>query len=163
LPHWVAKTRCEGQMSEAVPGGFRLLKLPRNGFIDLCGPMYGRYADQKFVLGFRVEARHCNPAKMCHGGMLLTLADMSMLIGSNLQTGMNRYLLTVNLSSDFLAPAPLDSWIEGRVEVLKVTPNLLFAQGTLSIEQAPIARINGIFKPVGEPAPNVGPDAFFAD
>jgi uncharacterized protein (TIGR00369 family) len=139
------------------------MKLVENGFIDLCGPLYGHWseADRRFVLGLRVEARHCNPAQMCHGGMLLTLADMTMLLGSNLQNALGRYLVTVNLASDFIAPAPKGAWIEGRVDVLRATRNLLFAQGSLSVGDTLVARINGIFKPTGEPKPDFSPDAYF--
>jgi len=149
--------------AEPVPAGFRRLNLVENGFIDLCGPLYGRWADGRFTMGLRVEQRHCNPGGTCHGGMLLTLADMTMLIGSNLQAGLSRYLVTINLATDFIAPAPRGAWIEGRVDVLRASKNLLFAQGSLSVEDGIVARISGIFKPTGEPNERFALPAYFAE
>ncbi|HMN82707.1 MAG TPA: PaaI family thioesterase [Burkholderiaceae bacterium] len=147
-----------------IPEGFRRLHLPTNPFIEMCGPLYGRITDDgQFVMGLLVQKQHCNPGGMCHGGMMMTLADMTMLLGTNVQTGLNRYLLTVNLTTDFLAPAPLGSWIEGRVQVLRRTRNLVFSQGVLSVPEGPAARISGIFKPVGDELDRFRPDRFFAN
>ena len=146
-----------------IPDDFHRLNLPANPFIELCGPLYGRRDGERLVVGLRVRPQHCNPGKVCHGGMLMTLADMALLLSTNVQTGMNSYLLTVQLSTDFLAPAPLGSWIESRVEVLRQTRNLLFSQGLLSIDGTPIARISGLFKPL--PGERGGPrrEPLFAD
>jgi uncharacterized protein (TIGR00369 family) len=145
----------------SIPADFRRLHMAVNPFIDLNGPLYGRWADGVFTLGFRVESRHCNPAMSCHGGMIMTLADMTMLIGCNLQGTLNQYLLTVNLTTDFLGPANEGVWIEGRCDVLRASKNMVFSQGMLSVEGQPIARINGIFKPTGVPNSKPGPSTFF--
>ena len=133
-----------------IPADFRLLKMPANPFIDFNGPLYGRWAEQRFTLGLRIEPRHCNPGQTCHGGMIMTLADMTMLIGCNLQGSIPQYMLTVSLSVDFLGPAKNGDWIEGRCEVLRASKNMVFSQGLLSVDGTLIARINGIFKPTGE-------------
>src|SRR6185437_6901924 len=84
--------------------------------------------DNFFLLGFRVEERHCNPAKICHGGMLMTFADMQLPFGIRLQALSDPgFLPTVSLSAEFMAPAPLGSWVQGRTDVLKTTRNLAFA------------------------------------
>ena len=83
-----------------IPPGFARLALRPAGFIDANGPLYGRMDEGKFVLGFPVEDRHCNPFGLCHGGMLATLADILLVSGSNLQARLSSFLLTVNLSCD---------------------------------------------------------------
>jgi uncharacterized protein (TIGR00369 family) len=133
-----------------IPDGFRPMKLAPNPFIELVGPLYGRVDDGALTVGFPVRARSCNPAGMCHGGMLCTLADLTLILCSNVQTGMGRYFTTVSLNTDFLAPAPRGSWIEGRAQVLRVTRSLVFTQGVLSVDGAPVLRANAIFKPIGE-------------
>jgi acyl-coenzyme A thioesterase PaaI-like protein len=103
--------------------------------------------EDHLLLGFRVEMRHCNPGSVCHGGMLATFGDMLLPIAARFQAKMDMgFLPTVNLSCDFLAPAPLGSWVEGRADALKVTKNLLFAQGLATADGAPVLRANGIFK-----------------
>lgn len=133
-----------------IPDGFRPMKLAPNPFIELVGPLYGRLDGADLVVGFPVRRHNCNPAGMCHGGMLCTLADLTLILCSNVQTGMGRYFTTVSLNTDFLAPAPQGSWIEGRAQVLRVTRSLVFTQGTFAVDGGVVLRANAIFKPVGE-------------
>lgn len=133
-----------------IPEGFRPLRLGANPFIELVGPLYGRLDGDDLVVGFPVQRRNCNPAGVCHGGMLSTLADLTLILCSNVQTGLGRYFTTVSLNSDFLAPAPEGCWIEGRAQVLRVTRSLVFTQGTLAVDGGVVLRANAIFKPVGE-------------
>jgi hypothetical protein len=56
------------------------------------------------------------------------------------------FLPTVNLACDFLAPAPLGAWVEGRAELVTRTRNLLFAQGIAAADGVTCLRANGIFK-----------------
>jgi len=144
-----------------VPEGFRRLQLPRNPYIEANGPLYGRLEGKAFVLGFRCERKHGNPLGMCHGGMLMTLADMLLLLGANIQERIGRFLVTVHLATDFIGAVPEGAWLEGRVQVLKTTRSLLFTQGTMTVEGAPVARVSAILKPTGEHDPHYSPDRYF--
>lgn len=135
----------------SIPSDFRRLPMPANPFIDANGPLYGRMRDGQFTLGLLVETRHCNPGNMLHGGMVSTLADMTLLFVCMMQGNVNRFLVTVNMTTDFLAAAKPGDWVEGTGSVLRASKNFVFAQGLLSVQGQPIARINGIFKPTGEP------------
>ncbi len=133
-------------MTADIPEGFAPFKFAM-GFIGANGPLYGKWHDNHLLLGFRVEERHCNPGQVCHGGMLATFADMCLPIAARFQARMDMgFLPTVNLTCDFLAPAPLGAWVEGRAEAIKVTKNLLFAQGSATADGKPVLRANGIFK-----------------
>ena len=137
-------------MNAPIPHGFVQLQLRPNPYIDACGPLYGRREGEALCLGLRVERRHCNPAGSCHGGMLTTLSDMLLVLGASAQTGLSRYMLTVSLSCDFIAPALEGSWIEGRLQVLRSTRSLVFCQGSLQADGALVLRLSGIAKPSGE-------------
>ena len=129
-----------------IPAGFLPLKLSM-GFLEAAGPLYGKWADERLVLGFRVEFRHCNPGSVAHGGMLATFADMLLPIAARFQSAAELgFLPTVNLTCDYLAPAPLGSWVEGRADLVKTTRNLLFAQGLATADGEPVLRANGLFK-----------------
>ena len=104
--------------TSAIPDGFAIMRMPANPFIDGIGPLYGRLEDDRFVMGIRVEQRHCNPGGTCHGGMIMTLSDMLLLMGSNIEGRVNRYFTTVNVTCDFIAPAPMGAWIEGRMQAV---------------------------------------------
>ncbi len=129
-----------------IPEGFRKISFARNPFVEVNGPLYAKVDKGKFIIGIRIEPRHCNPMDRCHGGMLLTICDMVLAIGSNFQAELHQFLPTVNLTCDFLAPAPVGTWLEGRVEVLRTTRNLVFSQAILTADGTPVARANGIFK-----------------
>jgi uncharacterized protein (TIGR00369 family) len=133
-------------VTDDVPPGFAPLGI-RMGFLESNGPLYHRWANDRVTLGFRVGARHCNPGNVCHGGMLATFADMLLPIAARLQSKTEMgFLPTINLICDFLAPAPLGSWVEGQADGIKATRNLLFAQGLATADGNPCLRANGIFK-----------------
>jgi uncharacterized protein (TIGR00369 family) len=147
-----------------VPEGFRPLRLPTSGFLEANGPFHARWDGSRFVLGMRIEARHCNAGGACHGGMVATLCDMLLTIGSNIQSGQSRFLPTVSMTCDFMAPAQEGAWLEGRLEVLRVTRNLLFASGLLETAgDGPIARTSGVLKVGGAADPRFAPERYFAN
>lgn len=137
---------CATAVTDEVPPGFAPLGI-RMGFLESNGPLYLKWADEKVTLGFRVGQRHCNPGNVCHGGMLATFADMLLPIAARLQSREEMgFLPTVNLTCDFLAPAPLGSWVEGQAQAVRATRNLLFAQGLATADGTVCLRANGIFK-----------------
>ena len=108
-------------------------------------------------LGFRVEPRHTNPMGICHGGMLASFCDMLLPIcvhRKSAEVG-QRFLPTVSLQLDYLAPVPLGAWVEGEAEVLTVTRAMVFAQGLVRADGVPAVRCSGVFK-IG---PRFGDDA----
>jgi uncharacterized protein (TIGR00369 family) len=136
-----------------APDGFIPLNSGRNPFVDSVGPLWVHREEGRagrLVMGIRIEPRHCSPSGFCHGGMLLTLADMLVVMGTSVQTGINRFMTTVSLSSDFLAAVPQGAWIEGRLEILRTTRTLIFCQGLFRVDGDPVLRVDGIVKPIGE-------------
>ena len=134
----------------AVPEGFHARRFG-DGFIGVNGPLYARRTDAGLQLGFRVERRHCNPMGICHGGMMATFCDMLMPLSAHALSDVgNRFLPTINLQIDYLAPARLGAWVQGEADLLKATRSLVFAQGLVTADGAPCARVSGIFK-IGPP------------
>ena len=79
--------------------------------------------------------------------MLATFADMLLPITAHIQNpGKLGFLPTVNLTCDFLAPAPLGAWVEGQAEIVTKTRNLLFAHGLATADGTPCLRFNGVYK-----------------
>ncbi len=138
-----------------VPAGF-VAQAMGGGFIGVNGPLYLRHvlgsAPALVTLGFRVEARHCNPMGNCHGGMLASFSDMvlPMSIHRKAPEVGYKFLPTISLQLDYLAPAPLGAWVQGEAEVLRVTRSMVFAQGLVTADGVPAVRISGIFK-IGKP------------
>lgn len=147
-------------MDAPIPEGFRRIEFAPNPFLERVGPMYARFRDGEFVLGFRVEDGHCNPAGTCHGGMMSTLADMLLILAAAAQADIKRYMTTVSLNTDFVGAAGAGAWLEGRAQVVRVTRSLVFAQGVMTSSGEAVFRASGILKPIGEPDPSLGAQRF---
>ncbi|MDQ6638295.1 MAG: PaaI family thioesterase [Pseudomonadota bacterium] len=134
-----------------IPEGFRAREFG-GGFIAVNGPLYARRNDAGIQLGFRVEARHCNPMGICHGGMMATFCDMLLPISAHVlseEIG-RRFLPTINLQIDYLAASPLGAWVQGEAQLLRATRSLVFMQGLVQADGTTVARVSGIFK-IGPP------------
>ncbi len=98
-------------------------------------------------LGFRVGPLHVNPGHACHGGMLSTFADILISNAAHYQTDIPRaFLPTISLQTDFMAPAPLGSWVQGQADVLKVTAGMVFSQGLITADGVLAVRCSGVFR-----------------
>ncbi len=128
------------------PEGF--VEAPIGGaFATHNGPLYARWHDDRLLVGFRVDQRHVNPGNNCHGGMLGLFADILISTAAQYQADIPRqFLPTISLQLDFLAGAPLGSWVEGRADILKVTKNLVFSQGIICSDGQPVVRASGVFR-----------------
>ena len=150
-------------MTTEIPEGFRALNLPRNPFIEANGPLYGRTDEGAFIMSFRCEQKHCNPMMVCHGGMMATLADMLLLLGTTFQAKLDQFLLTVSLDVDFVAPVKQGDWLEGRAAVLRAGKSIIFTEGRMTVEGTTVARVNAILKPSGRPLADFSPGRYFAE
>jgi uncharacterized protein (TIGR00369 family) len=111
------------------------------------GPLFARWHEGRLQLGFRVGPTHVNPGNACHGGMLGTFADILISTAAQYQTDIPRqFLPTVSLQMDFMAPAPLGSWVQGEAEILKVTKSLIFSQGLVRAGGTTVLRTSGVFR-----------------
>ena len=71
---------------------------------------------------------------------------MAMPMGVIYQENINRFLPTISLTTDFLAPVPLDAWLEARTDVLRVTRSMVFAQCLVQADGVTAVRASGVFK-----------------
>lgn len=141
-----------------IPAGFRPMPIPGE-FMRVNGPLYVVREGDRVRCGFRVEERHTNPMRICHGGMMASFCDMllPMTAFRTCEAVKGRFLPTISLQVDYLAPAPLGAWVEGEAQVLRTTRSLVFMQGLVSADGEAVARVSGVFK-IGPPF-NQPPDA----
>ena len=105
----------------------------------------------EFVMGFRVHPHMCNPAGGLHGGMMMTVSDLVGTMGGGTLVGLRKFLPTVSMTFDFVAPAQRGDWVEGRAEVVHQTRSLLFTEISLTVGDNRILRASQIAKiPSGE-------------
>lgn len=126
-----------------VPAGFERIDLGQ-GFDRCFGPVYLHQDGGR--LGFRVASHHLNPVGGCHGGAMATFADMQIAAvrpGLGTEAG---HMPTINLSVDYLAPAPPGSWVEAAVSLVKLTRTLAFTQALITADGELVARTTGIYR-----------------
>jgi acyl-coenzyme A thioesterase PaaI-like protein len=131
-------------MDSAAPIGFEALDLGP-GFAQAFGPVYVRRATSS--LGFRVAPCHLNPVGVCNGGAMATFADMQ--IAAVIKSGPGTapgHQPTISLSVDYLAPAPVDAWVEAAVMLVKRTRTLIFTQALITANGDPVARSTAIYR-----------------
>ena len=129
-----------------APEGFAPVRMG-GAFASHNGPLFARWHDSRLQMGFRVGPLHVNPGHSCHGGMLVTVADILISSAAQYQTDIPRtFLPTISLQTDFMGPAPLGCWVQGQAEILKVTQRLIFSQGLLSVDGQAILRASGVFR-----------------
>jgi uncharacterized protein (TIGR00369 family) len=129
-----------------APPGFQIVDIG-GVFASHNGPLFGRWTDSRLQLGFRVGPLQVNPGNACHGGMLSTFADILLSCAAHYQTDIPRtFLPTISLQLDFIAAAPLGSWVQGQADILRVTRNLIFSQALIHADGTLALRTSGVFK-----------------
>ncbi|MDP6345992.1 MAG: PaaI family thioesterase, partial [Alphaproteobacteria bacterium] len=126
------------------PDGYRPFPM-QSEFARICGPVhYKRLPDGRFVNGFWTRAEHDNTSRVAHGGVLYTFADDFM--GRTASAKGRRYTATVAMSVEYLAPGPLDTWLEGHAEVTGVDGDFAFVRGRVVHGERLILTADGIWR-----------------
>ena len=146
-------------LDDRPPDGFLRIDFdrdrPETTFNSHIGTLYAKRGAKgtrdEFVLGFRVHQHMCNPAGGLHGGMMMTVADLVGTMGGGTLVGLRKFLPTVSMTFDFVAPARVGDWVEGRAEVVRQTRSLLFTNIYLTVGEEKFLRASQIAKiPSGE-------------
>jgi len=140
--------------SDQPPEGFLRIDFDRGRsdptFNTHIGALYVKRGEKgtrdTFVMGFRVHPHMCNPAGGLHGGMMMTVADLVGAMGGGSLAGIRKFLPTVNMTFDFVAPAQVGDWVEGRPELVRATRSLLFTNIYLTVGETKILRASSICK-----------------
>jgi uncharacterized protein (TIGR00369 family) len=134
----------EGVVPATPPAGFELMRKGL-GFIDALAPLYRKDSTEESVFGIVVAAQHANSMGICHGGVLMTLADIVAATGVNLARGEKAGSPTINLSMDFIAAAKEGEWLEGIAQTVNLRRRFGFCSGELRTPRRTVATFSGTF------------------
>ena len=113
------------------------------------GPFFEREVEGNSVCrGFRVSEKHINAGGVCHGGMLMTFADI--LIAAAVLKVTSPPFVTIRLATDFVGPAPLGSWVEGVAEAVTVKDGFATITGTIKADKVVSATVSSVFRCLGK-------------
>lgn len=131
-------------VQDKVPDGF--VPLPEGlGFTDNLKPCYRRLQDEELRFGLVVQRQHANSMGICHGGALMTLADIAAASWANMARGVIAGAPTINLSMDFIAAAKQGQWIEAQLEGVTLKRLFGFSRGVIVNSKGVVARFNATF------------------
>lgn len=125
------------------PEGFQPI-ISENPFGQAVGPIFEKKEKDAWVRGFRIEEKHTNRAKIAHGGALMTFADI--ILATAVWEELQAPFVTIQMESQFVSPARIGDWVEGRAAITKRTKDLVFVNGLLSAAEKPVLSVSGIFK-----------------
>jgi uncharacterized protein (TIGR00369 family) len=112
------------------------------------GPVWEQGEKGARRFGLRVDVRHVNMRGVIHGGMLMTFADAA--LGQAAWDACDHApCVTLNMQSQFLAPAKAGDWIEVAPVLTRRTRSLIFLRGDFTIDGAPIYSVSSVWKILG--------------
>lgn len=130
--------------TDAIPPGFE--PIPRGlGFTDTLQPIYRRVDDEGISIGLLVDEQHLNMMGICHGGVLMTLADVAAASGVNHARGEVGGSPTINLSLDFINGGRRGEWLQADTSAVTVKRRFGFCNGLITSSRGIVARFNGTF------------------
>ena len=129
------------KMIETAPPGFELV--PKGlGYIDTLQPVYRKVEGGSAIFGLVVGTQHSNTMGTCHGGVLMTLADITAATSANLAHGVAAGSPTIHLSIDFIASARQGEWLQAKAEHVSVKRRFGFSSGGIYNRAGAVARFS---------------------
>lgn len=135
----------------ACPEGYEPL-FRTSPFLDATGPYFYKKLDKGFTVALRVLEKHTNASGTIHGGLVATLADVSLGYFTAMSQTPPLRMMTTNLSIDFVGAAKVGEWVESHVSIVKVGSRLAFANALITSNEAPIASTTAVFLVIGQAA-----------
>ncbi len=125
------------------PEGFEPID-PTLGFGARNGPIFEKVDGENWARGFRVLEKHMNKGKICHGGMLMTFAD---IVAARAVHEVAEFpFVTMNLTTNFVNIGALGCWVEGHARAIAKGKSVAFVEGEITSGDTVIMTFSGMFK-----------------
>ncbi|HTP78593.1 MAG TPA: PaaI family thioesterase [Rhizomicrobium sp.] len=134
-------------MTPAPPPGFTLTRLI-DPFELHIGPVYEKGEKGARTFALLIDERHVNMRGVIHGGMLMTFADAS--LGQAAWDACDHAnCVTLNMQTQFLAPAKAGDLIEVTPVLTRRTRSLIFLRGDYLVRGEAIFTASSVWKILG--------------
>jgi uncharacterized protein (TIGR00369 family) len=118
-------------------------------FVHFCGIEPVSSEPGRTRLRVKLQDHHMNQLKIAHGGLTLTLLDVT--LGTAARSIMESAVMTLDMQTQFISPGRGTLVSEGRV--LKAARTVVFVEADVHDEEGTlVAKATGIFKPAGKRA-----------
>lgn len=120
---------------------------PVDPFENRAGPFFwAQLPDGTHHFIIAAAERHCNSHGIVHGGLLMTMIDLTLVITAKSTPG--EQLVTVSLNSEFISSARKGDIIEARGELLRRTRSLSFVRGQVTCGERTLLAASAVLKPI---------------
>ncbi|MEC8099990.1 MAG: PaaI family thioesterase [Pseudomonadota bacterium] len=116
-----------------IPKGFKPYKTIEGKFAAHIGPYFLKNEFPNTIFGTYIESYQSNLNEVAHGGFLMAYADS--VGGFFAYKTVKKGIVTINLNSQFIRPAPLGSWLEATGKVKKYGKRLVFVNIDMYIKE----------------------------
>lgn len=114
------------------------------GFHKLIGPIQiAEQPDGTVPFALMLDDRHTNANGVCHGGVLMSVADSAM--GSCAFIVAKGPVATIDFECDFLAAAKIGERLYGLAKVARKARNFIFMESDLYSGDRRVLRVSGIW------------------
>jgi uncharacterized protein (TIGR00369 family) len=131
-----------------APEGFEEVRLI-DPFEIHVGPAYvqGEKGARRYAL--RIQPHHCNMRGVVHGGMLMTLADMT--LGQAVWDATDKApSVTLNMQTQFLKSAKSGDLVEVVPELTRRTRGMVFMRGDFTVAGEIVMTVQSVWKLLGQ-------------
>ena len=97
---------------------------------------------QKFAL--QAEARHCNRHEIVHGGLMMTMIDLAMVVAA--KETWEEQLITVSLNSEFIDAGRAGELVEAEGELVRRTGSMAFVRGRVYASERTLLVSSAVLK-----------------
>jgi acyl-coenzyme A thioesterase PaaI-like protein len=131
-----------------APEGFTEIRLI-DPFEIHVGPAYGAGEADARRYAFHAAAHHCNLRGVVHGGMLMTFADLA--LGQAVWDATDKApSVTLNMQTQFIAPAREGDLVEVRPELTRRTRAMVFMRGDFTVKGEVVMTVQSVWKLLGK-------------
>lgn len=127
-----------------IPEGFEPI-FRSSPYLELLGPLYNQKVNNGLIIGLKAEEKHCNARGIVHGGVLSSLADISLGYNAAFSGKEPLPMVTASLTIDYAGSAKLGDWIEIKTDIQKIGRSMAFANCYFIVNSKRIARANAVF------------------
>jgi uncharacterized protein (TIGR00369 family) len=133
------------QISAPLPG--YTIYDPIDPFENHIGPFFWRQLDtgaHHFIL--QAEAQHCNCHGILHGGLMMTMIDLAMVVAS--KENQDDQSVTVSMATEFTAAGRAGELIEATGELVRRANSLVFVRGQIHVGDRVLLNASAVYKPL---------------
>jgi uncharacterized protein (TIGR00369 family) len=120
---------------------------PIDPYENLAGPFFWKQReDGRHHFALKAEARHCNRHGIVHGGLMMVMIDLTMVVSAKQHK--EEVLVTVSLNSEFIAAGQDGEIIEAESEIIRRTRSLAFTRGRVFVGDRTLLAASAVLKPL---------------